>query len=72
MPVREVQADSDIAELTDRLAEAHPTLLAPHVVSQEQLQRLVAKLIAHEKRRQQQTEEASDLVRLVWQESAVH
>ena len=41
MPVRLLEADSDPLEVAQKLADAHPGLLAPHIVCVEQLQRLV-------------------------------
>ncbi len=49
MPVRRVHADADPSELVDQLAEAHPNMLGPHVVTPEQLRRLVTKLIEQKK-----------------------
>ena len=36
MPVRELHAGADPDELARRLAQAHPALLGPHVVSHQQ------------------------------------
>lgn len=45
MPVRRVSADSDAREIAEQLASTHPSMLGPHIVAQEQLQRLAQRLI---------------------------
>ena len=55
MPVRKLHADSDPVKIAQALAAAHPSLLAPHIVSSAQLERLVGNLVQH--RRKQLHEE---------------
>ena len=47
MPVRQLDASSDVAAAAQQLIDAHPSLLAPHLVSGEQIERLVRKLVNH-------------------------
>ena len=47
MPVRHLRGDSDPRKVAQALSAAHPSLLAPHVVSPVQLERLLAKLVKH-------------------------
>ena len=59
MPVRRLTAESDPADLAARLVRTHPSLLAPNVVSPAQLERLVAKLIAHKREEDRRERSAS-------------
>ncbi|KAL1495962.1 hypothetical protein AB1Y20_014603 [Prymnesium parvum] len=52
MPVRNLRSDSNAKELAQKLAEQHPNLLDPSIVSAEQLERLTAKLVQHKQIRQ--------------------
>lgn len=49
MPVRNVHGDSDAKEIAKKLAQQHPNLLGPSMVSSEQLERLADKFIQHKK-----------------------
>eukprot|EP00966_Prymnesium_polylepis_P283356 6547140-Prymnesium_polylepis.1 len=40
MPVRNVRPDSNAGDVAQRLAEQHPSLLGPNIVSSDQLERL--------------------------------
>ena len=50
MPVRRLHAQSDPKVIAKALAEAHPSLLAPHIVSLSQLERLIGKLVEHKQK----------------------
>lgn len=47
MPVRGLRPGSDPKEIAQQLMERHPQLLAPTIVSQSQVERLVSRLIEH-------------------------
>ena len=53
MPVRQLRPDSDAKEVSKEIIKAHPSLLAPHLVSGLQVERLVARLIEHKHQQQQ-------------------
>ena len=57
MPVRKLHGDSDPVKIATALAAAHPSLLAPHIVSAAQLERLVRRLIEHRRKQVQEEDE---------------
>ena len=54
MPVRGLRADSNPAVLSRDIIRAHPQLLAPHLVSNTQVERLMKRLVEHKQQQQQQ------------------
>ena len=57
MPVRKLHGDSDPVKIATALAAAHPSLLAPHIVSAAQLERLVRRLVEHRRKQVQEEDE---------------
>ncbi|KAL3921052.1 MAG: hypothetical protein SGPRY_005035, partial [Prymnesium sp.] len=47
MPVRKLRSDSNPRDLAQTLADQHPRMLSPSIVSSEQLERLVSRLVSH-------------------------
>ena len=47
MPIRGLRADSNPASLAQEVVRAHPSLLAPHLVSGSQIERLLKRLVEH-------------------------
>ena len=47
MPIRQLTATSDPHAVANAIIEAHPSLLAPNLVSNNQMVRLIKKLVEH-------------------------
>ena len=45
MPVRKLKATSDPLKVAEKIVQSHPNLLAPHLVSTSQVERLIRRLI---------------------------
>lgn len=50
MPVRHLTPTSDPLKVAEKIVQAHPNLLAPHLVSTSQVERLIRKLVEQQKR----------------------
>ena len=51
MPVRNLEASSDPRSVAETIVAAHPNLLAPNLVSKNQVERLIRKLVEHHKKK---------------------
>ena len=57
MPVRKLHGHSNPAEIAQGIIRAHPSLLAPHLVSAAQVERLIGRLVEHRRQQQAQLEQ---------------